>query len=140
MLTHPDLLIVEDNPFILTSLLTFLVPFLLASMSELGALTTDICVPGAVNRVGLAMAARRRFPGLPVLPMTGFAPPDGLELARPPGHRLMMKPFRARTLIAQVMDMLGRLASWRFACCPTARSVSFRARGRTGLRVVHITG
>lgn len=123
MPSHPDLLIVEDNPLILTSLLTFLAPLrlsiataangdeamgLLASFSELGALITDICMPGAVNGVGLAMAAHCRFPGLPVLLMTGFAPPDGLELARHPGYWLMMKPFRARTLVAQVMDMLGR--------------------------------
>lgn len=123
MPTHPDLLIVEDNPLILKSLLTFLAPLrlsiaaaasgdealdLLDSVSGLGALITDIRMPGAVNGVGLAAAARRRFPELPVLLMTGFVPPGELELARPPGCRLMMKPFRARTLVAQVMDMLGR--------------------------------
>lgn len=123
MPTHPDLLIVEDNPLILKSLLTFLAPLrlsiaaatsgdealgLLDSVSGLGALITDIRMPGAVNGVGLAAAARRRFPELPVLLMTGFAPPDDLELARHPGCRLMMKPFRARTLVSQVMDMLGR--------------------------------
>lgn len=123
MPTHPDLLIVEDNPLILKSLLTFLAPLrlsiaaaasgdealgLLDSVSGLGALITDIRMPGTVNGVGLATAARRRFPELPVLLMTGFAPPDDLELARHPGCRLMMKPFRARTLVTQVMDMLGR--------------------------------
>jgi DNA-binding NtrC family response regulator len=123
MPTHPDLLIVEDNSLILTSLLTFLAPLrlsiataangdeamgLLANTSGLGALITDICMPGSVNAVGLAMVARCRFPGLPVLLMTGFAPSDGLELTRHPGCRLMMKPLRARTLVAQVMEILGR--------------------------------
>lgn len=123
MPTHPDVLIVEDNPLILKSLLTFLAPLrltiatapngdeamgLIAGVSGLGALITDIRMPGTVNGVALALAAQRRFPGLPVLLMTGFAPPDELELARPPECRLMMKPFRARTLVAQVMEMLGR--------------------------------
>jgi CheY-like chemotaxis protein len=123
MPSHPDLLIVEDNPLILKSLLAFLAPLRLRILTAtngdeamqvlngvpvLGALVTDIRMPGEVNGVGLALEARRRFPGLPILLMTGFASTADLDLARAPGCRLVMKPFRAKTLVGHVVDMLGR--------------------------------
>lgn len=123
MPTRADLLIVEDNALILQSVLRFLASRRLAvltapngdealgqldDLTGLGALITDIRMPGAVNGVTLALAARRRFPGLPVLLITGFAPPDDLERALGADCRLLLKPFRPRRLLEEVDAMLGR--------------------------------
>lgn len=58
-------------------------------------LLTDIVLPGGVNGVELAGAARRRLPGLRVLFTSGDA---GAVRAVPGGSTVLQKPFRFEVL------------------------------------------
>ncbi len=65
----------------------------------------DLAMPG-MSGVELAEAARRHWPGLPVLFMTGFA--EDALLAPITGEPVLRKPFGATELAARVAAAAAR--------------------------------
>jgi two-component system cell cycle sensor histidine kinase/response regulator CckA len=72
------------------------------------ALVSDIAMPGA-DGVTLARALRARWPGLPVLLLSGYAGAAGRE-AEAEGFRLLAKPFAPGDLLQAVAALLARPA------------------------------
>ncbi|MGC2415317.1 MAG: response regulator [Stellaceae bacterium] len=74
------------------------------------ALFTDVVMPGQLDGIDLAIAARSLRPGLPVLYASGFA-----NLVRSPLHNalaipLLRKPYRAGELCRAVTGLLDSVA------------------------------
>jgi CheY-like chemotaxis protein len=67
------------------------------------ALITDVGLPDK-NGIEVAAAARRRWPRLPVIIITGYVDDDS------PGteHRVLVKPFGAEALLHALSEALGR--------------------------------
>ena len=79
------------------------------SPARIDLLFTDVIMPGGMNGKELAVAARRRRPGLPVLFTSGFpgtSQDDGIAFAA--DDVLLSKPYRRRELARAVREMLAR--------------------------------
>ncbi|MCE7761736.1 response regulator [Pseudomonas putida] len=70
---------------------------------EIDLLLTDFAMP-EFNGAQLALAARERYPRLPVVFLTGYAELQGLEL---PGSVVVQKPAQADELARVLNEMLG---------------------------------
>ncbi|HEN8799728.1 response regulator [Pseudomonas sp. CM25] len=70
---------------------------------EIDLLLTDFAMP-EFNGAQLALAARDRYPHLPVVFLTGYAELQGLEL---PGSLVIQKPVQADELARVLNEMLG---------------------------------
>jgi signal transduction histidine kinase/ActR/RegA family two-component response regulator len=69
-------------------------------------LLVDVIMPGDLNGVALADAARQLHPGLPVLLVSGYA--DSLISGIQGRYRLLDKPFRQEQLARTVREMLDQ--------------------------------
>jgi PAS domain S-box-containing protein len=79
----------------------------LASVPDVALLFTDVRMPGSMNGVDLALAARRQRPDLRVLFATGFSDRGTLE-QWPDRLDLLAKPYALDELCARVAAGLGR--------------------------------
>ncbi|MDR6713643.1 PAS domain S-box-containing protein [Pseudomonas hunanensis] len=70
---------------------------------DIDLLLTDFAMP-EFNGAQLALAARTRFPQLPVVILTGYAELQGLELA---DSLVIQKPVQAQVLAQALNDLLG---------------------------------
>ncbi|WP_409262103.1 response regulator [Pseudomonas putida] len=70
---------------------------------DIDLLLTDFAMP-EFNGAQLALAARERYPRLPVVFLTGYAELQGLEL---PGSLVIQKPVQADELARALNEMLG---------------------------------
>ncbi len=75
----------------------------LAKQEDVDLLLTDIGLPGGLDGVALAKAARTRYPDIPVLFMTGF---DNGLLDDKTDQNLLRKPFGARQLADALHELL----------------------------------
>ncbi len=82
----------------------------LASGASVNLLVTDVGLPGKLNGRQLANTVRDRYPGLPVLFITGYA---GTVLDGPlaPGMQVISKPFTLDALMARIRLMLKESAA-----------------------------
>ena len=79
----------------------------LDSGSAFDLLFTDVKLPGGMNGVEVARAARQRRPGLPVLLTSGLGV-HATPLGRPePGMALIGKPYRTEELRTAIAALLG---------------------------------
>jgi CheY-like chemotaxis protein len=79
---------------------------LLQSDPGIGLLMTDVQLPGSLNGLGLARAAREQRPDLPVVYMTGR--PDALAGAlASPRDAFIAKPYLPSEVAATVRRMTG---------------------------------
>jgi CheY-like chemotaxis protein len=88
-------------------------------------LLTDIMLPGALNGLDLAAAARRLRPALPIVLATGYAAPgtflgNGLAAHLP----LLIKPFRRVDLLRAIRAALDGAGGMRMAKSRQASLVS----------------
>jgi CheY-like chemotaxis protein len=119
--TGERILVVEDNPLVGAMASTMLSsmgysPVVVinasAAIAELerqdpiALLLTDIILPGGVTGVDLARQARRRWPDLPILFMSGFADPSLVPDDFRANTRLLMKPFRVGQLSEAIVFAL----------------------------------
>ena len=74
----------------------------LESQQDLDLLFTDVRIPGDIDGWGVAMAARRLRPGLPVIYATGFA---AEQVRMVEGGRLFRKPYRVAAIIEAAREM-----------------------------------
>ena len=70
---------------------------LLEMGADLAGLVTDVQMPGDLNGFDLAQIARERWPTLPIVVVSGFAPP-GLG-GLPVGAAFLAKPFSPEELL-----------------------------------------
>jgi CheY-like chemotaxis protein len=121
-LNHPEALmlnfialIVEDDPFQRAFLADLLKEeglevvecasaeaaelVLISTGTELRALVTDVNLPGDMSGVELAQYAKRKFPRLNVVMVSGNGPPF-----IPHDTRFLMKPYQPDELLAAVLN------------------------------------
>jgi CheY-like chemotaxis protein len=80
----------------------------LAAALPFDVLVTDIAMP-RLSGLELIPLLRAERPGLPVVMMTGWLPPDGAKLLAEPGKgpmTLLLKPFE----LSQLAEALARVA------------------------------
>jgi len=70
-------------------------------------LLTDILLPGGMTGIDLARHARRRWPDLPILFMSGFADPSLVPDDFRANSRLLTKPFRLGQLSDAIVSALA---------------------------------
>jgi PAS domain S-box-containing protein len=80
----------------------------LVSVHDFQLLLTDSVMPG-ISGPALAARALRIRPGLRVLHMSGYTPPDMADETR--GEAFLQKPFTAEVLLAKVRAALGEPAT-----------------------------
>jgi PAS domain S-box-containing protein len=119
---HESVLVVEDQPDIAALAQTILAEngysvmtapnadaalALLEAGAQVDLLFSDLIMPGAMNGVMLARAARTRFPGLRVLLATGFAAEVvGRDGSLAGEFEIMAKPYRRAELLSRVREVL----------------------------------
>jgi len=72
---------------------------LISTGTELRALVTDVNLPGDMSGVELAQYAKRKFPRLNVVMVSGNGPPF-----IPQNTRFLMKPYQPDELLAAVLN------------------------------------
>jgi DNA-binding NtrC family response regulator len=89
------------------ALMAFTLPASASSRAELlddhedvQLLVTDINLPGTVNGLKLAAAAKARRPEMNIIITTGYSAPKEDEI--PPGSLFIPKPYNARKMIEAV--------------------------------------
>ncbi len=80
----------------------------LGGTARVDLLLTDIVMPGGMNGLDVAEAARRVRPGLKILFMSGHAPTNVAQLYNLSGAHLLSKPFSRATLAHAVHEQLKR--------------------------------
>ncbi len=70
-------------------------------------LLTDIVLPGGMTGIDLARQARRRWPDLPILFMSGFADPSLVPDDFRANSKLLTKPFRLAQLSEAIVSALA---------------------------------
>ena len=120
--TGERILVVEDNPLVgamATSMLSSMgySPVVVINASSaiaelerpdpIALLLTDILLPGGMTGVDLARQARRRWPDLPILFMSGFADPSLVPDDFRANTKLLTKPFRLGQLSEAIVLALA---------------------------------
>ncbi|MGC2778914.1 MAG: ATP-binding protein [Bradyrhizobium sp.] len=120
--TGERILVVEDNPLVGAMASTMLSsmgysPIVVINASSaiaelerpdpVALLLTDILLPGGMTGIELARQARRRWPHLPILFMSGFADPSLLPDEFRANTKLLAKPFRLGQLSEAIVSTLA---------------------------------
>jgi CheY-like chemotaxis protein len=120
--TGGRVLVVEDNPLVGQMASTMLSsmgysPVVVIDASSaiaemerpdpISLLLTDILLPGGMTGVDLARQARRRWPDLPILFMSGFADPSLVPDDFRSNTMLLRKPFRLGQLSEAIVFALA---------------------------------
>ncbi|WMJ02216.1 response regulator [Pseudomonas chlororaphis subsp. aurantiaca] len=116
------LLVVEDEPMILEFLCEILqdegfatqampsadeaLQFLESHPEQVRLLLTDINMPGTLNGAGLANRVRERWPGMPVLVMSGYETPQSSGIRYPVAF--IRKPWTIGQILDSVDEALNR--------------------------------
>lgn len=91
---------------------------LLRRINRIDILVTDIQMPGVFDGNAVATEAKRHYPGLPVLYMSGY--PDSLTNSLAPVDAFVSKPFSPRRLLVEISGLLAAAGSdsisYRFDC------------------------
>ena len=69
-------------------------------VQDVQLLVTDINLPGNMNGLKLAAAAKARRPEMTIIIVTGYSAPKNDEI--PPGSLFIPKPYNARKMIETV--------------------------------------
>lgn len=72
------------------------------SLPTIQALVVDIDLGSKVTGIDVARFARRVIPDLPVIYVSGKAPPEALEAQGAPAGAFVQKPFRADELLGKL--------------------------------------
>jgi two-component system, response regulator PdtaR len=73
---------------------------LLEDREDIQLIVTDINLPGAINGLKLAAAAKAKRPKVNIIIVTGYTAPTNDET--PPGSLFIPKPYNARKIIEAV--------------------------------------
>ena len=121
-------LVVEDEPLVRTMVADILMDAgyrvfeaceaadalaILDGRDDIGAVFTDIEMPGGMTGLALAAAVRDRWPSMPVLVTSGRVRPGAGEL--PNGAAYIAKPYMPGELVATLGKMLPHPDSGRAA-------------------------
>ncbi len=97
---------------------------LLDTLDPLDLLLTDIQMPGSIDGNAVALAAKKRHPGLPVIYVTGR--PDSLRNGMGRSDAFIRKPFGP----TEVLSLIRTLLASRQAMAPGPREVNRAASYR----------
>jgi CheY-like chemotaxis protein len=78
---------------------------ILETRSDIALLFTDIQMPGSMDGLKLAFAARARWPLIKIILVSGQL--QLLEMDIPASSRFFGKPLQAPEMIAEMQDMIG---------------------------------
>ncbi len=83
---------------------------LLSDPDHVGALFTDIRLPGTMDGIDLAFETRKAFPKMPVLVASGYANQiaERLRKLKPPVS-FMKKPFSLQTMVSKIQVLTSGL-------------------------------
>jgi two-component system, response regulator PdtaR len=119
----PIVLIVEDDPFLRMLAVEVIeeagfvvleagdadeAVALLESRSDVALLFTDIDMPGSMNGLKLAHAARNRWPSIKIVIVSAVARPQPYEL--PSNSCFFKKPYRPAAMVAELRSLAGSAA------------------------------
>ncbi|MBB2202498.1 response regulator [Gluconacetobacter tumulisoli] len=123
-MTIAPILLVEDDFLIRTMLATYLrlrggftvieaetAPDALAvidAQDDIAILLTDIRVPGELDGSGIAARARRKWPDLPVVYVSGYAKAPGGSTPEGKRDSYIAKPYEPSTVLKRVRFILGQ--------------------------------
>src|SRR5438874_2985135 len=79
---------------------------ILESRSDIALLFTDIQMPGSMDGLRLAHAVHERWPPIRIILVSGQLRPASIDI--PADSRFFGKPLKAREMIAEIQDMIGR--------------------------------
>jgi DNA-binding response OmpR family regulator len=99
--------ILQDVGFHIVEAATADAALQLLKLEGLSLIVTDVNLPGLLNGIDLAFAARHIRPGIPVIFISGRA--TNLEEAHTLGDpaAFLLKPFSFRTLVGDIQRMAG---------------------------------
>lgn len=92
----------EDEGFAVTQASTGDQAFMLLQQKPFALLLTDIRLPGKLDGWTLAEQAKKLYPSLQVLYVTGYSPGEA-RLA--PESRLILKPYKLSEVVAAAKEM-----------------------------------
>ncbi|MDE1934858.1 MAG: response regulator [Bradyrhizobium sp.] len=126
MITHPDILVIEDDVHLQTAIEAALedeglqpaiaatgeeaVTLLKSDLSDFRALVVDIRLLGRIDGWEVARTARRIDPNLPVVYITGAAA-ERWETQGVPSSVLLKKPFAPADLVTVIRQLLDNGSS-----------------------------
>ena len=90
----------------------------LLDRKDFDLIVTDYDMPG-MNGVELAKMAKKRFPHIPIIMITGEIGQDIVEMAKEAGiSRIFYKPPNIGELLASIKHFTkGEVSNGKFACC-----------------------
>src|ERR1700750_3134408 len=87
---------------------------LLEDLADVRLIITDINLPGTMNGLKLAAAAKAQRPEIDIIIVTGYSAPESDEI--PPGSLFISKPYNARKMIEAVRHFNKRLSRSGMFC------------------------
>jgi two-component system, sensor histidine kinase len=79
----------------------------LLAKSKFDVLISDLGLRGDQDGLAVIELARRHYPGIGCLLLTGFAEPEISEIAANKGIRLLLKPVHLPELLSLIRSLLG---------------------------------
>lgn len=76
---------------------------ILSSGQHLDLIITDVRIPGKIDGIALTGEAKRVFPGLPVIVVSGHLPPEAANRA----DAFLCKPYGTSTFLELVLKLIG---------------------------------
>jgi two-component system, response regulator PdtaR len=80
---------------------------ILEHRNDVGAIFTDINMPGTMDGLRLARMVRDRWPPIHLIVTSGLVSSGGSDL--PAGGKFIRKPYDPRHVIATIRELLGQL-------------------------------
>ncbi|HXZ78745.1 MAG TPA: response regulator [Terriglobales bacterium] len=79
----------------------------LLAKSKFDVLISDLGLRGDKDGLAVIESARRRYPGIGCLLLTGFAEPEISDVAASKGIRVLLKPVHLPELLSTIRSLLG---------------------------------
>jgi len=80
----------------------------LAGHRTIGAVVTDLRMPGSMDGLGLAGWMREHAPAVPVIITSGFTGQPDMRTINPAIARVVTKPYNHRDVVGWVSALVGR--------------------------------
>ncbi len=78
-----------------------------AGRSDIGAVVTDVRMPGSMDGIGLARWMREHAPAVPIIITSGFATQPDVAAINPTIVRVVAKPYVGRDIAGWVAALVG---------------------------------
>jgi len=79
-----------------------------AGRSDIGAVVTDVRMPGSMDGLGLARWMREHAPAVPIIITSGFVATHDVAAINPAIARVVAKPYVGRDIVGWVATLVSR--------------------------------